>query len=151
MKRRSKAPHQTAITRKKLSLPAQYLLQRDLLKGDVLDYGCGRGDDVRRLGQALGVHDWSPVVGYDPHWRPNMPTKKFDTIMCNYVLNVIIDPIQREEVLLHITSLLKPGGTAFITVRRDITKGTASQCVVILDEETLVHAKGKFETYRIIV
>ena len=37
--------------------------------------------------------------------------------MCNYVLNVIPEPLERLEVLDIIYRLLKPEGVAFITVR----------------------------------
>jgi 2-polyprenyl-3-methyl-5-hydroxy-6-metoxy-1,4-benzoquinol methylase len=150
MKRRSvKKPHQTAIKRGMMSLPATYLLQRDLLKGRVLDYGCGRGDDVRCLNKVLGVHDWSAVVGYDPHWQPHMPDELFDTVICTYVLNVILDGDERVAVIENVLAKLKPDGHAYITVRRDITSDTSSQRVVELDEVTLVHAKGKFEIYHL--
>ena len=55
--------HRTAIDRNKLSQPMQILAKHSYLNGDysVLDYGCGKGDDVREL-EAHGVD----VSGWDP-------------------------------------------------------------------------------------
>lgn len=62
--------------------------------GAVLDYGCGRGDDVARFNDA-GM----PAVGWDPHYRPAPPPKPADTVFCSYVLNVLPTLEQRQEVL----------------------------------------------------
>jgi hypothetical protein len=90
------AAHKTAITRKKLSKPARYLKDNELLRGRVLDYGCGRGGDTERIG----------CEGYDPHFRPEQPVGKFDTIMCNFVLNVIESPKAIERVIRDIQGRL---------------------------------------------
>lgn len=108
--------HLTAIERSKLSYPTRLLLYKDCLKGFVLDFGCGFGKDVSDL-KSKGYS----VCGYDPYYFPNYPKEKFDTIYCNYVLNVL----QREEqakVLFEISKLLKIGGKAYFAVRRDIKK-----------------------------
>lgn len=99
----------TAIARKKLSAPTNYLSQNGLLRGRLLDYGCGRGDDATKLG----------MEKYDPHYSPELPQGKFDTITCNFVLNVIPDKLEREAVLDRISSLLNDGGVAYISVRND--------------------------------
>lgn len=41
--------HLTAKERETLSFPAKLLLNQDLLRGDVLDFGCGFGKDVELL------------------------------------------------------------------------------------------------------
>lgn len=99
------AAYKTAIRRVKLSAPMKYIP----LVGRVLDYGCGRGFDCDTL----------QVEGYDPHWRPTPPCGEYDTIYCNYVLNVIADPQEREKVVATIVGLLAPGGVAYISVRND--------------------------------
>ena len=46
-------PYLTAIKRTELSVPTRYLLQHQLLKGKILDFGCGFGfdtDDLKRQG-----------------------------------------------------------------------------------------------------
>ena len=102
----------TAIRRNKLSTPTNYLLKKGLLVIEsMLDYGCGRGDDV----------DWLHIEGYDPYYRPKYPTTKYNNITCNYVLNVL----PKEEwqgVLDNVYDLLEQNGTAYITVRNDRKK-----------------------------
>ena len=100
-------PYLTAIKRSRVSAPARYLLKHDLLKGRILDFGCGLGfdtDELRRQG-----HD---ITGYDCYYRPEYPDGKFDTIMCIYVLNVL-EPYAQAEVMMDIDHLLAPQGTAY--------------------------------------
>lgn len=104
--------YKTAIGREgnMLSLPMRHLYERGFLKGRVLDYGCGLGEDADMLG----------IDGYDPYWRKLKPRGKFDTIICNYVLNVLRLKRDRDEVVGRIRALLRRGGKAYISVRRDI-------------------------------
>ena len=52
--------HLTAKERDTLSFPAKTLLKQNLLVGDVLDFGCGFGNDVKLL-QNKGIKiDGSP-------------------------------------------------------------------------------------------
>lgn len=106
------ASAKTAITRKNLSLPSRYLLETNRLQGDCLDYGCGKGFDCDALG----------MPGFDTNHRPELPQGQYDTIICNYVLNVIESPGERFDTVMHIMSLLRPGGTAYISVRNDSFK-----------------------------
>ena len=89
--------HKTAIGRPALSLPAKLLFQSGLVTDEtsVLDYGCGRGDDVKFL-KELGI----PAVGWDPHFAPN-PARlvPHDIVSLGFVLNVIEDPTERKTVL----------------------------------------------------
>ena len=55
--------HKTAIKRNKLSAPMRYLSENNLLKGDLLDYGCGRGDDADLL--SMDKYDPPIVLSYD--------------------------------------------------------------------------------------
>jgi len=121
--------HKTAIARKKLSSACQYLVDTAALKGRCLDFGCGRGFDCDAL----------EIEGFDPHYR-NKPLlhTKYDTIMCNFVLNVLTEDLW-EGVIEEIRSLLKKSGKAYIAVRNDkknlkgyTSKGTY-QTVVELD------------------
>ena len=61
------------------------------------------------------------ITGYDYYYRPEYPDGKFDTILCNYVLNVL-EPYAQAEVMMNVTNLLAPTGTAFFAVRRDLTE-----------------------------
>ena len=139
----------TAIKRHKLSGPAQCLLDKGLLVRRILDYGSGRGDDARNL-HALGLQ----VASYDPHYAPKMPGGLFDTIMCNFVLNVISDPLERSLVMLDINQRLRPGGIAYLTVRDDrralngwTSKGTWQGLIELL-HEVVEHRRGRFKIYK---
>ena len=106
--------HLTAKERQALSFPAKLLLNKGLLNGDVLDFGCGLGNDVVLLREK-----GSNIDGYDKYYFPKFPLKKFDTIICLYVLNVLM-PEEQASVLMEVSRLLKPAGTAFFAVRRDL-------------------------------
>jgi len=80
-----------------------------LIVGRMLDYGCGQGFDA----------DYYDMDSYDPYFAPNMPEGKFDTITCNYVLNVIEQPEARIRILQDIQGRLRDVGIAYITVRDD--------------------------------
>jgi ATP adenylyltransferase len=122
----------TAVSRKKPSRAMRFLDSKDLLIGDVLDFGCGRGFDVQ----------YYKIDGYDPKWlSPELPTKQYDTITCNWVLNVVSEE-EQNIILKQIKSLLKPNGKAYITVRREIKEDYQVrdyvQRLVYLDLETLI-------------
>ena len=106
--------HLTAIERTSISFPARILLNQNKIKGKVLDFGCGIGKDVEQL--ADKGYD---IKGYDPFYFPEFPTEKFDTILCFYVLNVLL-PEEQAAVLMNVSNLLKPNGKAYFAVRRDI-------------------------------
>jgi diadenosine tetraphosphate (Ap4A) HIT family hydrolase len=108
--------HLTAKERDRASFPTRKLLELGHIQGRVLDFGCGHGADVQFL-KAKGFD----VTGYDPHYAPDRPVGRFDTILCHYVLNVLL---QREqtEVLMDVSELLRPSGFAFYTVRRDLQR-----------------------------
>ena len=108
--------HLTAKQRDAPSLPVRVLYERKLIQGTVLDYGCGFGRDVQFL-RTKGID----AHGHDPHYFPEMPGQKFDTIVCFYVLNVLF-PDEQTEVLMNISRLLKPTGRAYFAVRRDIQR-----------------------------
>jgi len=114
MKKIINNPHLTAIERTAMSFPTRWLKQNNLLKGEILDFGCGYGIDTDQL-KEQGFN----IVGYDNHFRPDYPIKRFDTIICNYVLNVL-EPNEQAEVLMSISELLKPTGKAYFAVRRDL-------------------------------
>ena len=107
-------PYLTAIKRTDLSVPVRYLLQHSLLKGRILDFGCGFGYDTDELKQR--GYD---ITGYDYYYRIEYPEGKFDTIFCVYVLNVL-EPYAQAEVMMNVSNLLSPKGTAYFAVRRDL-------------------------------
>lgn len=106
--------HLTAKERDSISFPTKLIRQKNLLKGKILDFGCGFGKDVDVLKK-----NGFDVSGYDPHYFPQFPTKQFDTILCIYVLNVLQEHDQR-DIIMNVSTLLKPNGKAYFAVRRDI-------------------------------
>ena len=135
--------HLTAKERDKESYPTRWLIRNGLLKGNVLDYGCGYGKDVDFI-KTTGLR----CSGYDPHYAPDYPVQKFDTIICQYVLNVLL-PEEQADVLMSISELLKPKGRAYFTVRRDLKrtgyrqhfvhKLKTFQCNVVLPYQSILH------------
>jgi DNA phosphorothioation-associated putative methyltransferase len=86
----------TAIARNRLSLPARIALDDRVITSDttVLDYGCGRGDDVNHLtAQGISAHGW------DPHYCPEPAPTPADVVLLTYVLNTIEDLNERKATL----------------------------------------------------
>ncbi len=108
--------HYTVRERVGPSLPVRLLFASGLVTGRVLDFGCGLGQDVKFLSEQ-GLD----VIGYDPYYAPDIPTGRFDTILCIYVLNVLL-PEEQAYVLMAVSELLNPSGRAYFAVRRDIAK-----------------------------
>ena len=88
--------HKTAIDRNQLSQPMQALARHNYFNGEysVLDYGCGKGDDVREL-EAHGID----VSGWDPIHRPTEKLENKDLVNLGFVLNVIEDRAERTKTL----------------------------------------------------
>lgn len=136
--------HLTAKDRKWLSFPTRYLLKHGLVRGRILDFGCGTGTDVDFL-RSQGFD----VSGYDPYYAPGAPAGRFDTILCHYVLNVLL-PEEQVQVLMAVSELLQPSGRAYFTVRRDIKRSgfrnhtehnaKVYQCNVVLPFKSLLLA-----------
>lgn len=141
MTNQNRYSHLTAKERVNLSFPAKFLYSTGLLVGDLLDFGCGFGKDV----ELLKAKDKS-IIGYDKHYFPNYPESKFDTIICFYVLNVLM-PEEQANVLMEVSQLLKPTGKAYFAVRRDlqsegfrthkIHQKPTYQCNVVLNYKSL--------------
>ncbi len=116
MKQKNEYSHLTAKERDKLSFPMNWLKQNNFIKGEILDFGCGFGSDANLL-----IEDNYSVDKYDSYYFNDYPKRKYDTITCIYVLNVV-DIWEQSEILMSITNLLKPNGKAYFVVRRDIKK-----------------------------
>ncbi|MFD0900199.1 DNA phosphorothioation-associated putative methyltransferase [Actinomadura sediminis] len=86
----------TAIGRATLSVAARQAVVDGEVHAStsVLDYGSGRGDDVR------GLHEMRiQVQGWDPFYAPDEAPRSADVVLLTYVLNVIEDPDERREAL----------------------------------------------------
>jgi hypothetical protein len=130
----------TAVYRKKPSRAMVFLNSKKLLVGDKLDFGSGRGFDAKFYG----------MDEYDPQWRSyDLPNRSYDTITCNWVLNVVSEE-EQYIILKQIKSLLKPTGKAYIIVRRDIKEEynvkDYKQRLVYLELES-VEKNSDFEIY----
>ncbi|MEN6642919.1 MAG: DNA phosphorothioation-associated putative methyltransferase [Armatimonadia bacterium] len=90
------ARHRTAKVRNDLSRPVRAALDSGILSAhdSFLDYGCGRGDDLRLL-SARGIRG----SGWDPVHRPEGTRGPAEVVNLGYVVNVIEDPAERLQVL----------------------------------------------------
>jgi hypothetical protein len=138
--------HLTAISRKSPSSPMKFLSRAGLLKGKKLDYGCGKGLDADTFG----------MEKYDPYYFKcdDFSVSEFDTITCNYVLNVIESPADRMMAVLTMQRWLKPDGNIYISVRTDkqnlngFTKRGTWQGYIVLGNELFCSRPG-FDLYRL--
>jgi DNA phosphorothioation-associated putative methyltransferase len=114
--------HRTAMKRYSLSRPLALAVAHRLIvkSGSVLDYGCGRGADVRLL-QKSGIS----AVGWDPHFSPNEPLRSAECVNLGYVLNVIEDPIERTATLRNAFELAEK--VLIVAVRVDQALGDAAE------------------------
>ena len=99
------ARHKTAIARSQLSTPMQMLARHGFLDGNhsLLDYGCGRGDDLAILKKAE-----LPVRGWDPYYSPDTDlSEPADVVNLGFVLNVIEEPEERADALRKAFSLCR--------------------------------------------
>jgi len=112
------ARERTAISRSKVSAPTKWAEEEGHISGTVYDWGCGKGMDSKWLRSM----DYQ-VISHDPYHLPendpdSVDFSNVDTIICNYVLNVIDEQAERESLLKKIAS--KGVGTVIISVRCDV-------------------------------
>lgn len=102
----------TAIHR--ASVPLRYWRENEYLVGDVLDFGAGHED-----------HEFAK---YDAFTNPDIELllRRWDVVMCNYVLQVQPAEHLVDQLCLVLRSLLRPGGKALIAIRNDVGTTTKS-------------------------
>lgn len=134
----------TAIGRSALSMPArQAMVDRQLVPGvSVLDYGCGRGGDVRSLKQMQ-----IDASGWDPVFHPDGKVSPADVVLLTYVLNVIEDPEERRQTLKRAWDL---AGSVLVsstrlTWERNKVKGEEFADGVLTSRQTFQHLFGAGE------
>jgi hypothetical protein len=132
-----------AIRRGTVSRTARFLDEHRLLRGRVLDYGCGFGFDADHFG-------WEAC---DPHYRQKPPEGLFDTVVCNHVANMLTRE-SREELFRALRALLAPRGQAYVSVSRKIPRAgkvalrKRIQNYVVLTLPSLFR-DGELEIYRL--
>lgn len=86
----------TALGRAALSRPMARAVEDGVITPEttVFDYGCGRGDDLRRLAR-LGVS----CSGYDLNHRSDAPRMPAQVVNLGFVVNVVENPIERDQTL----------------------------------------------------
>lgn len=147
-------PHLTAITRKQLPVPVQWLLGQNLIHGNVLDFGCGKCKPLNDL-YIRSLSSVKRMDSYDPYYEPNtikLPENHlalYDVIICTYVLCVL--PVEQEtEILMQLQRYLRSNGAGYISVRNDkpkngygLTVKKTLQRQVILPTLPIIHqARG---------
>ena len=109
--------YKTAINRSGFSLPIRKALESGVINmnSTLLDYGCGKGEDVHRL-HKIGLS----ATGWDPSFRPDTTLINADVINLGYVLNVIEEPTERITVIKKAWALAK--STLLVSARTDLEK-----------------------------
>lgn len=134
--------NKTAIIRKGLSKPTKILKDKNLLIGNILNFGCGHNED-----SILLQEDRYNIVGYDKYNNTyndeNLLNKKYDTVICNYVLNVISDLEEHEKVL---QQLKKLSDNIYICVRSD-SKAIKDSWVYSVGELGYWTSRGSFQRF----
>ena len=152
----------TAVYRSKPSLPMRWLLdsgELEIKEGiKVLDFGCGKGRDVRTL-RDLGVD----ATGYDLYQTAPLCHEpehgKYDVVLCTYVLNVTCNDSEMLCIMADAMSCLKTGGVAYFSVRRDLYEDTVAKTtkatqrrvhpdVAMPIVRSIAHKTSKFQTYK---
>ena len=114
----SYSPHKTAMGRTRPSPFAEFVvssLSSEIRIQSILDYGCGRGEDVRFYG-----HHGFNAIGFDPHpgfGSTNEPTGTFDVVLLLFVLNVLASPQERINTLRAAARYVADGGVLIVAAR----------------------------------
>jgi len=104
----------------------------------VFDYGCGRGDDIRRLNQQ-GVD----ADGWDPLHSPESKRRFADVVNLGYVVNVIEDVAERTGVLKDAWSLTQK--VLIVSARLSLEANRPGLCSPYSDG--CVTSRGTFQKF----
>ena len=111
----------TAIKRDKLPLPSRIALERELIRGIVLNFGAGK--DKLTSVEANKNKSVVACINYDINSNDTSTFSNyvFDTVMCNYVLNVL-PPQERSEMIQNMKKCGNKGAKFLIAVRTDFPR-----------------------------
>ncbi|MCO6045584.1 class I SAM-dependent methyltransferase [Aeoliella sp. ICT_H6.2] len=98
-----------AVRRTQVSAGALWLTSHGMVRGRVLDFGCGFGFDAAHFG-------WD---AFDPYYRQTPVEGPYDTIVCNHVLNMLTRT-SRLQAFETMQRLLGEEATAYLIVPRNI-------------------------------
>ena len=131
--------HKTAIGRAHLSRPIQLAFASGLIHPGItlLDYGCGRGDDLRIL-SGLGYD----CIGWDPAYRPCGELRTSEMVNLGYVINVIEDPTERMNTL---RSAWRLASRVLIVAARVDVQAQPDKSIELADG--VVTARGTFQKF----
>jgi hypothetical protein len=129
--------HLTQIPRTRISAPTRFLLESDLIFGNVLHHGAGRAqhDSVAML-RTPGVIDVQEYDPYGPYWTQRdsrLLANDYDVVVSNYVLNTL-PPAERQRVVNELGAVSTQH--LFIAVRSDKVSGTPYEDGVITSRGT---------------
>lgn len=129
----------TAMSRSRLSRPVRLAIEDGVLQPEhsVFDYGCGRGGDLARLGEA-----GYKVSGWDPSHAPDNERRPAEVVNLGYVVNVIESPQERVDVLRDAWSLA--GRALIVAARPDFESG---QLRGREHGDGLITSKGTFQKF----
>lgn len=111
------------------SIISKFLQQ--MPKAKILDYGAGSGRNSLFLKELCPTCD---ITAYEPFpkainvdicqnkgitCQQTTPSNQYDLITSNYVINVICEPLIRQELITNLISFLKPQGLLFLEARND--------------------------------
>ena len=136
----------TALNRSSCSRPVALALVDGLISHEttVLDYGCGRGADVRYLRSRR-----FKAIGWDPYYRPDQKVTPADIVNLGYVLNVIENPMERNETLARALSLAKKVLIVAVRVENPLDEADEYGDGVLTRRGTFqkIYAQGEFREY----
>lgn len=130
-------------------MPVRQSLRDHIIRPElsVLDYGCGRGQDVNRLGR-MGI----AVRGWDPYFAADTPLEKRDVVLLTYVLNVIEDSIERRATLERAWSLAEGAIVVSSRLQWEVNSlnGTTSGDGILTSRNTFQHFYSPRELRQVV-
>ena len=133
------ARHKTAIKRQSFSLPVKCMLRDGLLDSSrtFFDYGCGHGQDVTMLAD-IDI----TASGWDPVHQPGAERRKADVVNLGYVINVIEDPQERQQVIRNAWDLCND----VLTVAAQV-EFAAPDKIHAVHSDGILTTRGTFQKY----
>jgi DNA phosphorothioation-associated putative methyltransferase len=113
--------HRAAMARVELSRPVRLAIESGIMTTEttIFDYGCGIGGDVKRLKSSGYICE-----GWDPYYFPDVEIRSADIVNLSYIINVIEDPEERDQALIHAWELT---GQVLIVAAQILVNDTISK------------------------